>query len=362
MAGTLLPQLWFTGLDNAGVTLPGALLFTYATGTTTKIATYTDAALAVAHTNPIVLDAAGRAVIYLDPVAYKFVLAPANDTDPPTSPIKTIDPANSIPLTNVALDVEGTAGDNLNVGEVVYLSAGDGSLTAGRWYKADADFNYASSTALAVGMVNASVGLGSTASIRVGGRVTGLGALTAGTTYYVSTTVGALTSAAPTNARKVGVADSTTSLIMAEKAPVITLAYGGFLAADMTKNANTTLSDVTGVNFPIGANENWFFRCVLFIVSTTTADAKFTFTGPAAPTAVQFAIDAETGGITRYATAFASAISCGTVGVLEMVTINGIVRNGATAGTVQLQFAQNTSDATNSVLQAGSYLHATQKS
>ena len=46
--------------DNNGVPLAGGLIYTYAAGTTTPQATYTTSAGTVAHTNPIVLNSAGR--------------------------------------------------------------------------------------------------------------------------------------------------------------------------------------------------------------------------------------------------------------------------------------------------------------
>jgi hypothetical protein len=62
--------------DNNGVPLAGGLLYTYAAGTTTPLATYTTSSGLTANTNPIVLDAAGRPAseIWLSPVAYKLVL------------------------------------------------------------------------------------------------------------------------------------------------------------------------------------------------------------------------------------------------------------------------------------------------
>ena len=65
--------------DNSGVILSGGLIYTYAAGTTTPQAAYTTSAGNTAHTNPIVLDSAGRVAsggeIWLtDAVAYKFVL------------------------------------------------------------------------------------------------------------------------------------------------------------------------------------------------------------------------------------------------------------------------------------------------
>lgn len=78
--------------DSTGAALSGAQLFFYTAGTSTKLNTYSDKALSVANANPVVLDANGRAgSIFLQNLAYKVVLAPSTDTDPPTSPIWTID-------------------------------------------------------------------------------------------------------------------------------------------------------------------------------------------------------------------------------------------------------------------------------
>lgn len=78
--------------DNNGRPLVGGLLFTYVAGTSTKIATYTDSGGLSSNTNPIVLDFRGECRIWIDPsLTYKFVLSPADDTDPPTKPIWTVD-------------------------------------------------------------------------------------------------------------------------------------------------------------------------------------------------------------------------------------------------------------------------------
>ena len=62
---------------NDGIPLAGGLIYTYAAGTTTPQATYTTNAGTTAHTNPIVLNSAGRVPggqIWLSPASYKFVL------------------------------------------------------------------------------------------------------------------------------------------------------------------------------------------------------------------------------------------------------------------------------------------------
>lgn len=75
-----------------GVPVSGGLLFTYAAGTTNKLATYTDASGATPNTNPVVLDSQGQADVWMTAgTKYKLVLSPANDTDPPTNPYWTRD-------------------------------------------------------------------------------------------------------------------------------------------------------------------------------------------------------------------------------------------------------------------------------
>jgi len=73
MAATWTPK--FEGKTNAGLPVVLGQLFTYAAGTTTPLATFTDQSGAVQNTNPIQLDAAGRANVWLTPgTPYKFVL------------------------------------------------------------------------------------------------------------------------------------------------------------------------------------------------------------------------------------------------------------------------------------------------
>lgn len=65
-------------LDNNGAVLAGGKLYSYLAGTTTLQATYANAT-GTANANPVVLDSAGRADVWLDPtLAYKIVLQDAN--------------------------------------------------------------------------------------------------------------------------------------------------------------------------------------------------------------------------------------------------------------------------------------------
>lgn len=200
--------------DNNGLPAASYRLFFYDAGTSTKRDTYQDADQSSLNTNPVVLDSAGRANIFLLPTLYKIVYAAAGSDDPPSSPIWTVDDVGPSGGVDTSVDVSGTAGENLSLNEVCYLSDGSGALTAGRWYKADADQTYSSNGAVMLGIATAAITSGDTGSFRRNGRMTGLSGLTAGTTYYVSATAGAMTLTPPTNAIVIGKAESTTVLVL----------------------------------------------------------------------------------------------------------------------------------------------------
>jgi hypothetical protein len=86
----------------------GGLLFTYVAGSVnTKQTTYTDITGTVPQANPIVLNSRGEpsSPIWLTAgQAYKFVFAPSTDTDPPTSPIRTIDNIAGINDASISID------------------------------------------------------------------------------------------------------------------------------------------------------------------------------------------------------------------------------------------------------------------
>jgi hypothetical protein len=66
------PKLQFFDLN--GAPLSGGKLYTYAAGTTTPLASYTDFTGNIANTNPIILDSRGEANVWLSGDVYKFAL------------------------------------------------------------------------------------------------------------------------------------------------------------------------------------------------------------------------------------------------------------------------------------------------
>lgn len=77
----ITPTPKFQAFDNNGYPLVGGKLYTYAAGTTTPLATYTDAAGNVANANPVILDSRGEASVWLTAASYKFKLTTATDVE-----------------------------------------------------------------------------------------------------------------------------------------------------------------------------------------------------------------------------------------------------------------------------------------
>lgn len=90
-SGTLSPSPYLTVLDATGVAISGATVEFFASGTSAHLTAYSDAALAVPLANPATCDSAGRLVIYLQPLAYKFVIKDAGGVT-----IRTVDPVTSV--------------------------------------------------------------------------------------------------------------------------------------------------------------------------------------------------------------------------------------------------------------------------
>ncbi len=92
MANLLAPVAKAKFFDNNGRPASGYKLFTYAAGTSTKLATYTDETTGTPNSNPVTLNFRGEADVWIPPnTAYKFIFSPPTDTDPPTAPIWTVD-------------------------------------------------------------------------------------------------------------------------------------------------------------------------------------------------------------------------------------------------------------------------------
>jgi len=111
------PKLQFFGSD--GLPLVGGKLYTYAAGTTTPLATYTDNTQAAQNTNPVILDSTGQAGVWLpETTSYKYVLKTSADVT-----LYTVDYV-SVPVTSNSFASPPPIGSNTpNVGTFTNLTA-----------------------------------------------------------------------------------------------------------------------------------------------------------------------------------------------------------------------------------------------
>ncbi len=79
MTTTLSPSPKMQFFTAAGVPLVGGKLFTYASGTTVPLATYTDSTGVTANANPVILDSRGEANVWFGPSRYTLLLKDSLD-------------------------------------------------------------------------------------------------------------------------------------------------------------------------------------------------------------------------------------------------------------------------------------------
>lgn len=241
-------------LPRIGITPePGMLINTYSAGGSSPAATYTDSNGSATNKNPVEADANGLfPAIYLPlGMSYKFIATHAVTNQLPPDPISnmgvviwTQDGIASVPASSPSLDIIGTAGETLLALAEVYLSDGSDGKQAGLWYNADSTNPYSSTIPL-VGMATSAVSTGMTGAIRLSGAISGFTALSVGATYYVGL-VGAITTNRPQNARTIGQADTTASLVLGSPT-LLTAMNAGLCQGRLTLTTGTpfTTADVT---------------------------------------------------------------------------------------------------------------------
>lgn len=133
------------------------------------------------------------------------------------------------------------------------------------------------------------------------------------------------------------------------------------LTADRTVTSSTAVIAVPELTVNLARFQRLFFRFNLFYSSPTAAGFRYRLTVPGgltlytavresfAPDATNWVLarDTSNNGTTDITLTHAS----GTEGVVRGT---GIIHNGSTAGDFQVQFAQNVSNAGNTILRAGS--------
>ena len=125
--------------------------------------------------------------------------------------------------------------------------------------------------------------------------------------------------------------------------------------ADEIVSNSAVLQNDDELLLPLGANESWAFLIVIRLNSTAVADFSFKLTAPAGAVG-EYIITAE---------GVADSNPVGNVygivadGSNQILALRGVVVNGSTAGNLQLQWSQNTAEASDTKVLANSYIIAT---
>jgi len=141
VAVNLSPFFQEPWVDASGDPLTGYQLFTYTAGSSTKEATYTASDGLTAQANPIILNSSGYPAnpIWLTAgVSYKFVLATAADTDPPTGTVITrdnIDGINDTAAATVDQWITGPAPTYVSATQFTLVGDQTSTFTVGRKVK-----------------------------------------------------------------------------------------------------------------------------------------------------------------------------------------------------------------------------------
>lgn len=128
-------------------------------------------------------------------------------------------------------------------------------------------------------------------------------------------------------------------------------------------NSTTTLADATGLSINVKAGRTYSFEFDLSITAAAAGGIKVAISGTATATNIVYdgwILDGSAGGVVgnTQATALNTVVATSTItGTTAHVIVRGTITVNA-AGTLKLQFAQNTSNATATVVKLGSYLIA----
>ena len=130
--------------------------------------------------------------------------------------------------------------------------------------------------------------------------------------------------------------------------------------ANQDVTSSTTLVDVSDLTLRIGKYERINFKYNIFYTTAAAGDIKYLIDTPASLTAYRVAqngCDHAGAALASIITAEGSAIAITASGTDGCLQLSGTIENGATAGDIKFQFAQNTSDGTAATVRELSLIH-----
>ena len=130
-------------------------------------------------------------------------------------------------------------------------------------------------------------------------------------------------------------------------------------SADESLTSDAVLQDDDELLFAIGANETWIFQFNLMYTTLATPDIQFAVTAPTGATCDYAGGSIDMGdGAGSTTCGGAVAVVGGSATANSPLYVYGAIANGSTAGTVRLQWAQNTSNSNATTIHRGSSLSA----
>lgn len=148
--------------------------------------------------------------------------------------------------------------------------------------------------------------------------------------------------------------DNTKATTPLRVAQAIAALGGGATLARKTANqtsTSSTLADITGMTFAIGANETWLFEALLGANGATTGSSPcVSVNGPASPSSVSFSVERVLdGGIVSSQHTAYDAVETTALAGNGLIRVSGLIVNGANAGTVALRFRRSGTSSTATV-------------
>lgn len=140
----------------------------------------------------------------------------------------------------------------------------------------------------------------------------------------------------------------------------ITVRYASRVSTQFDKTTSTTLADVTGLSVTVTAGRTYSFRAVLIVSADATGGGKYSIAGTATATAFRMSVanarfDTSAWAAIGTNTTMGTALAGHAGSTAYFVTIEGFITVNA-GGTLTVQFAQNASNGTSSVLVGSTFI------